>query len=441
MSGQASLGRKDSGTEWIGQVPTSWDVKPLKHIADFVNGMAFKPSDWTETGTPIIRIENLNGGDQFNCFPGHANPRYHVGKGDLLFGWSGNRGTSFGPFVWPREGLHYLNQHIFKVNPSRCSPRWLYWCLKAVTNYVEQQAHGMIGMVHVTKGKLGASPVPVPPDDQQEAIADFLDRRVAMINALIAKQGELLSLLEQKRSVAAFFAITKGLRPGAPMRDSGIEWIGLVPAHWQVVRLRHVAKVQSGIALGRKTDEPTTQIPYLRVANVQDGRLDLAEVKTIAVTQSEARRFRLQAGDVLMNEGGDNDKLGRGAIWHGEIEPCIHQNHVFAVRPHGVEPEWLTAVTGCDYAKRFFETRAKQTTNLASISSSNLREVPIVMPPVHERREILRHLQQQVAALNLMRDKAEHAISLLREHRAALITAVVTGNLKAATTTPSKAAA
>ena len=115
---------RESGVDWVGVVPKSWDVKPLKHLADFVNGEAFKPAEWSDSGTPIIRIQNLNGGDDFNCYGGDVHPRHHVQKGDLLFGWSGNRGTSFGPFLWPREGLHYLNQHIFKVEPRECHIGW-----------------------------------------------------------------------------------------------------------------------------------------------------------------------------------------------------------------------------------------------------------------------------------------------------------------------------
>lgn len=418
-----------TGIDWIGEMPQHWRLKPLKHIADFANGMAFKPSDWTQNGTPIIRIENLNGGDDFNCYLGHVEPRYIVGRGDLLFGWSGNRGTSFGPFVWMKDGEFYLNQHIFKVGAKGCSPRWLYWCLKAVTHYVEEEAHGIIGMVHVTKGKLGAIKVPVPSWNEQRWIADFLDRETAKIDALIAKQTEFLTLLDEHRRALVTEAVTKGLDPSVPMKEAGSQVLPAIPAHWKLVRLRHLASVQHGLALGRKTEQPTTEVPYLRVANVQDGYLDLDEIKTVWVTEEELHRHGLQAGDVLMNEGGDNDKLGRGAIWDGSVAPCVHQNHVFAVRPHGVEPEWLTLVTGADYAKRFFETRAKQSTNLASISSTNLKEVPIVLPPPGERKDVLDFLAASSSKIIMLKASTDETIRLLRERRSALITAAVTGQI------------
>lgn len=107
---------KDSDAEWLGEIPAHWNTVPLKFVARFVNGAAFKPVDWGAEGTPIIRIQNLNRGGEFNFTTLSVDPRYHVVSGDLLFGWSGNRGTSFGPFIWRNEGLYYPNQHIFRID-------------------------------------------------------------------------------------------------------------------------------------------------------------------------------------------------------------------------------------------------------------------------------------------------------------------------------------
>jgi len=130
------------------------------------------------------------------------------------------------------------------------------------------------------------------------------------------------------------------LRRYEQYKDSGIEWLGSVPAHWEVTRLKFIAHVQTGVAKGKdNTGQQTIMVPYLRVANVQDGYLDLDEVATIEIPADDLPRYRLRAGDVLMNEGGDFDKLGRGHVWDGSIDPCIHQNHVFAVRPFGASPQ------------------------------------------------------------------------------------------------------
>ncbi|MEO5795598.1 MAG: restriction endonuclease subunit S [Rhodoferax sp.] len=421
---------KDSGVEWLGEVPGHWEVVPLKHLANFINGDAFKPTEWADSGTPIIRIQNLNGSDNFNYYDGEVESRYLVNDGDLLFGWSGNRGTSFGPFLWRHPEVCALNQHIFRVVPYHAEKRSLYWTLKAVTAHVEDQAHGIIGMVHVTKGDLGAICVPTPPVSEQTQIATFLDRETAKIDGLVAEQLRLMALLKEKRQAVITHAVTQGLNPDAPMKPSGVEWLGEVPAHWDVIALKRIADVQTGVAKGKDHGSRTTiSVPYLRVANVQDGYLNLETVATMDIPPEDLQRYALQPGDVLMNEGGDFDKLGRGHVWEGQIEPCITQNHVFAVRPRKVASAWLNAVTGSNFAQFYFMTRSKQSTNLASISSTNLMELPVILPPENEQVEILAFIANQSARFDTLTAEAQRAIALLQERHTALVSAAVTGQI------------
>lgn len=199
---------KQSGVEWLGGIPVHWDVRPLKSVTDFVNGFAFKPEEWRQEGTPIIRIENLNGGASFNFTDRELPNKYCVEEGDLLFGWSGNRGTSFGPFKWGRSGRHYVNQHIFRVVNFECSRAWLYWLLRAVTSYVERQAHGIIGMVHVTRAELGSISVPHMPPEEQENIATYLDAHHQQLETLIAKVRDAIELLTELRAALISAAVT-----------------------------------------------------------------------------------------------------------------------------------------------------------------------------------------------------------------------------------------
>lgn len=219
-------------------------------------------------------------------------------------------------------------------------------------------------------------------------------------------------------------------KPYPTYKDSGVEWLGLVPEHWQAKRLKHIANVQTGVAKGKDNEgKDTIEVPYLRVANVQDGYLSLDDVATIEIPRDDLTRYSLRSGDVLMNEGGDFDKLGRGSVWVGEIEPCIHQNHVFAVRPTAVSSAWLNAFTGSLAAQFYFMGRAKQSTNLASISSSNIMELPVVMPPAAEVDLLLAHLDRETARIDALIEKKTRFIQLLREKRQALITHAVTKGL------------
>ena len=172
-----------SDVGWLGGVPSNWAVRKLKHLMTFANGIAFKPSEWREEGVPIIRIENLNGSDAFNYTDRVDLPdTLLIRPGDLVFAWSGNRGTSFGSFEWDRSYPGYLNQHIFKLDNYRLQRRYLFYLLRAVTKNIEDNAHGIIGLVHITKPALGATPVPVAPSQEQIAIAEWLDDRLTVLS-------------------------------------------------------------------------------------------------------------------------------------------------------------------------------------------------------------------------------------------------------------------
>ena len=199
-----------------------------------------------------------------------------------------------------------------------------------------------------------------------------------------------------------------------------------------VKRLKHVAKIQTGITLGKTYREATlVERPYLRVANVQAGRLDLAKITRVRVPAMEADGATLRSGDVPMTEGGDIDKLGRGCVWHDEIPGCLHQNHVFAVRPMPsvLLPEFLVAMMGSPHGRRYFQLTAKQTTKLAATNSTTLGNFPLRLPSVGEQQQILKIIAESTGNLHQAIDRAHSEISLLREYRTRLIADVVTGKL------------
>ena len=322
------------------------------------------------------------------------------------------------------------NQGCFLLTSrGELDSRYYYYWLVTQVDRLQALGRGSTFM-ELSTDDLKALQVPAPPLLNQRTIADYLDHETARIDDLIEAKERVLRLLAEKRRALITRAVTRGLDPYAPLRDSGIPWLGEIPAHWEVTRLKFVASVQTGVALGKDYGgRELRDYPYLRVANVQDGYLDLADVKTIALPESEAALCRLHKGDVLMIEGGDADKLGRGAIWTGEIEPCLHQNHVFAVRPREITSEWLATWTSTDIAKAYFESRAKQSTNLASISATNLMELTLLRPPVDEQMTILLQVRAKTAKLDAIRWATERTVGLLKERRAALITSAVTGQI------------
>jgi type I restriction enzyme S subunit len=165
---------------------------------------------------PIVRIENLNGGGSFNRTDRLVDEKYRVDEGDLLFGWSGNRGTSFGPFRWSSDETCLLNQHIFRLEPLMpIDLDWLYWALRAATQEIEDLAHGMIGMVHVTKENLGRVRLPLLPIDKQREVASYLNAEERRTEALARRLEYQISLLHEHRQALITAAVTGELEiPG-----------------------------------------------------------------------------------------------------------------------------------------------------------------------------------------------------------------------------------
>lgn len=209
----------------------------------------------------------------------------------------------------------------------------------------------------------------------------------------------------------------------APYRDSEI---GLIPQDWDVIALASRASIQSGIAKNANAmfRDPVA-VPYLRVANVQDGYLDLEEVSSIDIERSDLGRYAVLPGDVLMNEGGDLDKLGRGALWRGQISPCVHQNHVFVVRcKNGLVPEYLNAWTSSAQARRYFMLAGRQTTNLASINKTSLGELTVAVPPTeNEQRKIAKALTDADALI----DSLEQLLTKKRQIKQGAMQELLTG--------------
>lgn len=172
---------------------------------------------------------------------------------------------------------------------------------------------------------------------------------------------------------------------------------GEIPQSWKIMPLGECCMVQTGVTKGRMVNEhESVELPYLRVANVQDGYLDLSEMKTIRIRKTDKKRYLLQEGDVVLTEGGDFDKLGRGFVWEGQVADCVHQNHIFAVRSRhkNLNPRYLAYLVQSSYGKRYFLRVAHKTTNLACINATKLKNFPIAIPDENEQEEIVKLLNK-----------------------------------------------
>jgi type I restriction enzyme S subunit len=201
---------------------------------------------------------------------------------------------------------------------------------------------------------------------------------------------------------------------------------------WERQPLGSICEIVSGITKdSKKQGDDYREVPYLRVANVQRLRLDLSEVKTIPARESAIASYRLEPGDILLNEGGDRDKLGRGWIWQGQISECIHQNHVFRARIRNGKaiPKWIAYFANTDEARAYFLATGKQTTNLASISKKNLSALPVPLPPVEFQEAIVAEIDTQLSRVDETGATLQAIQAKLKQARASILKAAVEGRL------------
>lgn len=330
------------------------------------------------------------------------------------------------------SGFGFGSSELFVLRPYNIQPRFLFYALQSEDFKKKGCATmtGTGGLKRVSPAFIANYNISVPQPDEQKRIAKFLDRKCAEIDAVLDKIRTSIEEYNKFKQAIITQAVTKGIRGDRPMKESGIEWIGKIPEEWTISALGKLAAIESGISVGKKYDPGTelVEVPYLRVANVQGDHVDFSDITTIMVTPEEAEKYKLKAGQLLMTEGGDRDKLGRGCLWNGEIEDCIHQNHVFAVQTdERLLVRYLDYLTTSGVARVYFDLTAKKTTNLACTNKSTIQKFLIPVPPIVEQISVCDYLDGECQKLDKILQKKECIIGQLNSYKKSLIYEYVTG--------------
>lgn len=322
--------------------------------------------------------------------------------------------------------------HLAMIRPRSMRVRgdFLFW-LHASKQFRGQYEREAVGVTRfgLSQYSFIAAEIPLPPADEQERIAANLDARCRAIDTAIAAKRNQIDALAGVFRATLQRAVTQGLGENAQARPTANLWLPFVPQGWDLVMLKRVCEIRGGLTLGKAYEGPLVERPYLRVANVQDGYVHLEDVSTIELPLAVAERTSLLAGDVLMTEGGDLDKLGRGVVWHGEIADCLHQNHVFAVRCFDwkLRPQFLAHVSASQYGRDYFEATGKKTTNLAATNSTKVGQFPIPLPSLASQDKIIEFLDGETVRTQGIRQTLEQQITTLIAYRRSLIHECVTG--------------
>lgn len=426
---------KDSGIEWIGEIPEGWKIKRLGAILQERNEV----NNPIQT-TSILSLTNNRGvipysekGNQGNKAKDDLTGYKIAHIGDIVLNSMnviiGSVGLS--NYYGAVSPVYYM---LFPRNNIKTDIQYYNYLFQttAFQQSLRGYGNGILEIrMRIQMQKLKTVLLPVPTFLEQSNITVYLDASLSKLNILLSKTRSSIEEYKKLKQAVITRAVTKGVRGEREMKDSGVEWIGEIPKEWRKTQLRHCATIKSGITLGKSYSKDTVLIerPYLRVANVQGGYVDLNDLATIEVTPDEDLKYRLHSGDVLMTEGGDRDKLGRGCVWHGKIEPCLHQNHVFAVQTNEtiLLPEFLEYLTASDVRRSYFDVTAIKTTNLACTSSSKVLAFTIPLPPIEEQVQIINFIKKRSLELNKLIMKKELLVQELESYKKSLIYEVVTG--------------
>lgn len=411
----------------------------LKHVASINYGLG-QPPPLSVDGIPIIRATDINRGKivdnggilraKLSDLPLGRTPLLLAGE--ILVVRSGaNTGDSA---IIPPKWSGCSPGYDLRVTPHDVEPRFLAYCL--LGNSVLDQiklASTRAAQPHLNAEELGDIRVPTAGRDEQRRIADFLDAETSRIDRLTNLRQIQIAKLSERYISAVSELVTPGICSSNPKSDRW-PWLSGETA---VARLGYMAQVQSGITVhaGRAGTDRDVEHPYLRVANVQGEHIDLSEVKTIVVPREMAASALLQKGDVVMTEANGNpDNLGRGAVWDGQIDNMVHQNHVFAIRVDRTRllPEFLTALLASIHGRRYFRFTSTQV-GIATTSSAKVLDFPIPVVDVAEQESIIFQYQRIRETHTRTTSLLERQKSLFAERRQALIAAAVTGQFDVST--------
>ncbi len=411
MSFAAYPSYRASGIPWLGAVPSHWDIAPLRRLIAIQNGADYKHIE-AEEGYPVI-----GSGGQFTF----ASEYIYNGESILL----GRKGTIDRPI--------YVNSRFWTVDTMYWSKikesingRYAYYCAVTIPFGYYSTSTALPSM---TQGSLNAHSVALPSLQEQVAIAAFLDRETARIDALIEEQQRLIVLLKEKRQAVISHAVTKGLDPSAPMKDSGVEWLGEVPAHWDVSPLMRLTAPGRAIMYGIVLPGPNVGegVPIVKGGDVKEHRLRLSLLNwTTPEIEAPFARARLRPGDIVYSI--------RGSI--GDAEPVPEEllganitQDVARISPNrDLNGRWLLHVMR---SKPLFVQLEQGSLGAAvrGINIFDLKRARIPVPPTAEQAEIATFLDHELSQLEILAREASKGISLLTERRSALISATVTGKI------------
>lgn len=428
---------KQTEHSWIGEIPASWVIKRVGHHIEFITGFAFKSDNFSfRKGIKLVRGDNvtegkLRWGDKTRYWPeiSHAYEQFLLCENDILIGMDGSKVGKNYALVKSSDLPLLLVQRVARLRTDEhLSYKFLAHLIgsdlfRTWVNLVKTDP----AIPHISPSDIRGFPLPFPSKNEQDKIADFLDHETAKIDTLIEKQKQLIKLLKEKRQAVISNAVTKGLNPEAPMKDSGVEWLGEVPEHWVPTTLKYQAKIVDCKHITAEfydSGKPLASIGEVKQWHVNLSTAKFTSLKFYKLLIEGGRKP--VAGDIIYSR---NATVGEAALVPDTIAEFAMGQDVCLIRPDAnLLPEFLLFCLKSGIVKSQLDLAMIGST-FKRINVDNIRNFKLVLPPHDEQIEITGKLEKTLSKYDSLIGKSEINIELMQERRLALISAAVTGKI------------
>lgn len=447
---------RDSGVEWLGEVPAHWKVRRLKHIADAFPSNVDKKTYDDETPVRLCNYTDVYYNDLIVDDPqfmaATATPeqiaKFTLRAGDTIITKDSETADDIASAAYVPADIPGVvcGYHLSMIRPHEgASGAFIkrYFDSAFAKACVAVRANGLtrVGLGQYAVDNLD---IPVPPLAEQSAIAAFLDRETAKIDALVEAQRRLIELLKEKRQAVISHAVTKGLDPAVPMKDSGAEWLGEVPAHWEVRPFRYALScIESGTSVNA-VDVPARadELGVLKTSCVYSGAFAPNENKTVVAEEVGRVSCPVRGGTLIVSRMNTPDLVGAAGFVKRDVDNLFLPDRLWQLHFSGVSPAFAHYWTLTKaYRGQVQIACAGTSSSMQNLSQDQLRSFIFPFPPYPEQLEIVDRLNKATQATDRLMAKAENTITLLQERRAALISAAVTGKIDVRGLAPEQAEA
>ncbi|EAK0466885.1 restriction endonuclease subunit S [Campylobacter upsaliensis] len=421
---------KPSGIKWLGEIPQSWEIKPLQAIFnqrnEQNNNLEFQTILSLVKDVGVIPYEEKGnvGNKAKDDLQGYKIARVNDLVLNKMNAVIGSLGVSkYNGLVSPIYLVLYI------ANPNYLITYYSYlFQIKSVQKFLRKFAYGIMEIREsIDYLEFKKMFLPLPPLQEQKEIAEFLDKKCEKIQNYIDKKQKLITLLQEKKQALINEVVTKGLNPNIEFKNSGIEYLGLIPHHWEVKKLKYVGKVVLGKMLCNEHQKGYSHCYYLKSKNLQWLNVEVSQIEKMWFSEYEKSLYRIKKDDLLVSEGGE---VGKTCIWNNELAECYIQNSVHKITLNKFNNAKFFLYLFFTYGKLGVFDSVVSRVSIAHLVLEKLVNVDMVVPPLQEQKQIANFLDEKCEKINSAIEKTKRQITLIKEYKNTLINEAVCGRIR-----------